>query len=269
MSFTDKIVVVTGGGQGIGLACVRRFASNGAKIVIADIDEASGQAAQKEIEEAGGQALYVHVDVSERLDIHNMMAATIDAYGRVDILINNAGISMSGDFLEFTEQQFDKVMKVNLKGPFLASQAVATQMLQQLEQEAPGERTRDYGYSIINISSISAVTSSADNSIYAASKAGLNQLTRTISLSLAPHGIRVNAVGPGNVSSSLSKQSDGEKLRDVILSRTPLGRLGDPEEIAGIVAFLASEDAAYITGQCIYADGGRLSLNYTVKKNET
>jgi len=268
LSFSGDVVIVTGGARGIGLACVRRFAREGARVVIADIDEEAGRAAQKDVEGAGGAAIFAHVDVSEPLDVHNMMAATIDAYNRVDILINNAGISVSGDFLSLGEEQFDKVMRVNLKGPFLASQAAARQMLSQLEDEGAGRRQRDTGYCIINISSVSAVTSSADNSIYAASKAGLNQLTRTMSLSLAPHGIRVNAVGPGNVSSGLGEDSNGEKLRDVILSRTPLGRLGDPDEIAGIVAFLASEDAAYITGQCIYADGGRLSLNYTVSKPE-
>lgn len=267
MSFTDKVVIVTGGAHGIGAACVRRFARDGAKVVIADVDSEGGAAMQKEIEGAGDVCLFAHVDVSEALDVHNMMAATIDAYGRVDILINNAGISVMGAFLDLTEEQFDRVMQVNLKGPFLASQAVARQMLSQIEDDRGGLASTDTGLSIINISSVSALTSSADNSVYAASKAGLNQLTRTMSLSLAPLGIRVNAVGPGNILSESDDADDSAQLRDAILSRTPLGRLGDPDEIAGIVAFLASSDAAFITGQCIYADGGRLSLNYSVKKD--
>lgn len=268
MSFTDKVVIVTGGAHGIGASCVRRFARDGARVVIADVDAEGGTAMQKEIEGAGWTSLFAHVDVSEPLDVHNMMAATIDAYGRVDILINNAGISVSGAFLDLTEEQFDRVMQVNLKGPFLASQSVARQMLSQLEEDRTGLAGADTGLSIINISSVSALTSSADNSVYAASKAGLNQLTRTMSLSLAPLGIRVNAVGPGNILSEGDDDDDdgGARLRDAILARTPLGRLGDPDEIAGIVAFLASPDAAFITGQCIYADGGRLSLNHSVKK---
>lgn len=266
MRFTDKIVVVTGGGAGIGLACVRRFAREGAKVVIAEIDEDAGQQAQEEIQSNGGAALFVHVDISERLDVHNLMAATLDNYDRIDVLVNNVGISVLVDFLELEEADFDRVIKVNLKGAFLTSQTVARQMVKQIEQSGSTIRG-DVGYSIINISSVSAVAASGNSVPYAASKAGLNQLTRSVALALAPHGIRVNAVGPGNIAKDKIDDALEQTSRDAILSRTPLGRIGDADEIASIVAFLASEDAAYVTGQCIYADGGRLALNYTMDKS--
>ncbi len=265
MRFSEKVAVITGSGRGIGLACARRFAREGAKVVIAEIDEACGKDAEDEIISNGGDALFVHVDVGERLDVHNMLAATLDTYGRIDVLINNAGVSVGADFLELSEQEFDRVIKVNLKAAFLVSQSVGRQMAKQIEAEG-GPSREGSGYTIINMSSVGAVTSSGDSVAYAASKAGLNQLTRAMALALAPLGIRVNAIGPGNINSGVLKsvRSDAE-ARDKIIARTPLGRIGDPDEIASIAAFLASEDAAYVTGQCIYADGGRLALSYTVE----
>jgi NAD(P)-dependent dehydrogenase (short-subunit alcohol dehydrogenase family) len=194
-----------------------------------------------------------------------MMAATLDAYDRVDVVVNNVGIAVAGDFLELTEADFDHVMRVNLKGAFLVCQAVARQMVQQLEEESASGKA---DYSIINMSSVSAIAASGDNVIYAASKAGLNQLTRAMSLALAPFGIRVNAIGPGNINTD--QVDDGvmdSESRENIISRTPLGRIGDADEIASIATFLASPDSAYVTGQCIYADGGRLALNYTMSKS--
>jgi glucose 1-dehydrogenase len=262
MDFADKVVIITGGARGIGLACVRRFAKLGAKVVLADVDDKEGQIVAEDMRESGHAVLFSHVDISERLDVHNMMAATLDTYDRVDVVVNNVGVSASGDFLELTEADFDSVMKVNLKGAFLVCQAVARQMVTQIEEE---ERSGSKYYSIINMSSVSAVAASGDNVIYAASKAGLNQLTRAMSLALAPHGIRVNAIGPGNIN---TEQVEGleQKSRETVISRTPLGRMGDADEIASIASFLASEDSAYVTGQCIYADGGRLALNYTMDK---
>ena len=264
MRFADKVIIVTGGGRGIGLACARLFAKEGAKVVISDIDDSLGQKAVEDLHADGMDTTYVHADVSERLDVHNMIAATLDTYDRLDILVNNVGIAISGDFLDLTESDFDKVMKVNLKGAFLTCQAAAKQMVEQIN-EAGSDADNDY--SIINMSSVSAIAASGDNVIYAASKAGVNQLTRAISLALAPYNIRVNAIGPGNISTDQANDvALDTKSRDTIISRTPLGRIGDTDEIASIAAFLASRESAYITGQCIYADGGRLALNYTMDK---
>ena len=266
MRFADKVIVVTGGGRGIGFACARLFAREGAKVMISDIDDAQGQKTVDDLCSDGLDATYVHADVSERLDVHNMIAATLETYDRLDILVNNVGIMVRGNFLELTESDFDKVMKVNLKGAFLTCQAAARQMVEQIKEA--GVET-DSDYSIVNMSSVSAVAASGDNVIYAASKAGVNQLTRAMSLALAPHNIRVNAIGPGNISTDQANDvALDSKSRDTIISRTPLGRIGDTDEIASIAAFLASSESAYITGQCIYADGGRLALNYTMEKDD-
>ncbi len=267
MRFENKVVIITGAAQGIGRACARRFAREGAFVVIADLDEASGRELEDEIKSAGGTALYVHVDAAERLDIHNMLAATLDTYERVDVLVNNVGIDVVGDFLEFEEADFDRVLRVNLKSAFLCSQAVARRMVEQIELEG-GARHDEAGYAIINMSSVSALTANGDNVAYAASKAGLNQLTRAMAIALAPHSIRVNAIAPGKIATDAVKKATVDlEARDAILTRTPLGRVGTPGEIASIAAFLASEDAAYMTGQCLYAEGGRLALNYTMNKS--
>lgn len=264
MASIDPVVIVTGGARGIGLACSRRFNKDGYRVVIADIDEAAGQSVREEIIANGGQAVFVRVDVAEKLDIHNLVAVALEGFDRIDVLINNATINIAKDFLDLKEADWEKVMRVNLTAPFLASQAVARQMVNQIEDG----REPDSGanYSIINISSVDAIMTSADQIPFAVSKGGLNQLTKVLSLSLAERGIRVNAIGPGSITTDHTRPSmedAGERKR--VLDRTPLGRIGSPEEIAGIAAFLASEAASYITGQCIYADGGRLVQNVRLK----
>jgi glucose 1-dehydrogenase len=257
-SLTGKVAVITGGAKGIGLACAERLAADGAKVVIADIEETAGEAAAAEMSASGREAMFVTCDVSKKLDIRNLVTATLDAYGAIDILVNNAGIVAAGDFLEISEADFDRVLAVNLKGAFLVGQAVARQMVEQVNGGAkPG--------SIVNMSSINAVFAIANQVPYTISKGGMNQLTKVMALALAPHGIRVNAIGPGSIMTDILRSvADDEEARRRILSRTPLGRIGDPAEIAAIASFLASDDASYITGHTIYADGGRLPLNSTV-----
>ena len=209
-----------------------------------------------------GELRFATCDVSNRLHVHNLVATALDEFGDIDILVNNAGIVSKGDFLELEEDSFDKVLSINLKGAFLCGQAVARHMVEKIaEGGTPG--------SIINMSSINAVFAIADQVGYSVSKGGLNQLTKVMSLSLAPHGIRVNAIGPGSIMTDILRAvADDPEAQHRILSRTPMGRIGEPREIAAIAAFLASDDASYITGQTIYADGGRLGLNYTVKVRE-
>ena len=258
MSLNGKVAIITGGGRGIGLACAKRMASDGAKIVIADIDEDIGDAGLAELKEQGAEAIFVPCDVGERLDVRNLVTATLEAFGSIDILINNAGIIVASDFLELEEEDFDRVLRVNLKGGFLVGQAVARQMVAQIEAgDPPG--------TIINMSSVNAVFAIPNQVPYSVSKGGVNQLTKVMAQALAPHGIRVNAIGPGSIMTDmLATITTDKKARHMVLSRTPMGRIGEASEIASVAAFLASDDASYVTGQIIYPDGGRLGLNYTV-----
>ncbi|WP_417687072.1 SDR family NAD(P)-dependent oxidoreductase [Roseibium sp.] len=257
MSLENKVAIVTGAARGIGYAVAKRFVTDGAKVVVADVDDEAGQAAVEELQKIG-EATYIHCNVAERLDVRNMVAETLNAYGDVDVLVNNAGIVVGADFLELEEEDLDRVLSINLKGTFLCSQAVARHMVEKVQNG--GEAG-----CIINMSSINAVLAIPNQIPYCVSKGGVQQLTKTTALALAPHGIRVNAIGPGSIMTDmLASVNDDPAARNRILSRTPMERVGDPAEIAGVAAFLASSDASYVTGQTIYADGGRMPLNYTV-----
>jgi NAD(P)-dependent dehydrogenase (short-subunit alcohol dehydrogenase family) len=254
-----RVCVVTGGAQGIGEACARRFAREGASTVIADIADERGQALAAEL-----GALYVHCDVGDKAQVDAAVAQVLQAHGRIDVLVNNAGIFRAADFLDVTEADYDAVLRVNLKGSFLMGQAVARAMV-----EAPPRPAADGRASrgaIVNMSSVNAVLTIPTISTYNMSKGGLNQLTRVMALSLADKGIRVNAVAPGTIATELAAQSvlTSEEARQRIMSRTPMRRLGEPSEVADCVAFLASDAASYITGEIVVIDGGRMTLNYTV-----
>ncbi|MBX3506606.1 MAG: SDR family oxidoreductase [Parvibaculum sp.] len=263
---SGKVAIVTGAANGIGRAIARAFAREGAKVVLADVDEEGGEKAAADIVADGGAAIFRYCDVGQRLDVRNLVCATTDAYDRVDILVNNAGVvSKGGDFLTMEEEEFDRVIRINLKGHFLVGQAVAQRMVAQIEEgHAPG--------TIINMSSINAVVAIPAQPAYSASKGGVKQLTEAMALSLAPYGIRVNAIGPGTIRTEMANTAANARAEEAILARTPLRRVGEPDEIASLAVFLASDGASYMTGQTVYADGGRLSLNYTalplVKKKD-
>lgn len=247
----NKVAIITGAARGIGLACARRFVTEGARVLIADIDEREGMRAAQAL---GATARFFRCDVGDAKNVAAMIAEAGTAFGGIDILVNNAGIVHGADFLELDETDFDRVLRVNLKGAFLAGQGVAKHLVAARKQGA-----------IVNIASINSVVAIPNQTPYSVSKGGLLQLTRVMAMALAPHGIRVNAIGPGSIMTDLLKAvgSDKEAKRR-ILSRTPLGRIGEPDEVASVAAFLASDDASYITGEIIYVDGGRLALNYTV-----
>lgn len=258
MRLDGKVAIVTGAANGIGRACAARLAKEGAKVVLADVADDEGEEAAADIVAGGGEATFLYCDVSERLDVRNLIAGTLEAYGAVDILINNAGITSGAPFLELEEDDFDRVIRINLKGTFLTAQAAARQMVTQIEEGHPAG-------CIINMSSINAVLALPNQVAYTASKGGVAQLTKAMAVALAPHGIRVNAIGPGSVDTRMLENVMSDKnMRTRMLARTPLGRPGKTDEIASVAAFLASDDASYITGQTIYADGGRLGLNLTV-----
>lgn len=261
MRFTGKTAIITGGAGGIGRAIAERFLREGANVVIADIDHAKGRAVEKDLASLG-KIHFQKADVSRRLDVHNLIAAAIESYGDIDILVNNAGIVHHAEFLELRDEDFDRVLSVNLKGAFMAGQAAARFLVEKVKKGGPAG-------AIINMSSINAKVAIPTQVPYTVSKGGIDQLTKVMALALAPHGIRVNAIGPGSIQTDmLTATNDDPAGRERILSRTPLGRIGEPAEIASIATFLASDEAAYITGQTIYADGGRLALNYTVPVKE-
>ena len=253
----DKVIVITGAAQGIGAACAERFARDGASVALWDVNDAAASALAQTISGRGQHAAAFHCNVAKKTDVDAALAATLVAFGRVDALINNAGIFKAASFLDITEADWDAVLGVNLKGAFLVAQAVAREMVRAGK-----------GGAIVHMSSVNSVLAIPNIASYNVSKGGINQLTRVMALALAEHGIRVNAVGPGTISTELARQavlgSDAARAR--IMSRTPLQRLGEPGEIADVCAFLLSSAASYMTGEIVYVDGGRLALNYTVTR---
>jgi len=258
MRLQDKVAIVTGAAVGIGRACAERFAREGAKVVLSDIDAAKGEEAAEAIQSHGGDAIFVACDVGDKSQVDALIESAVAAFGRLDCAVANAAIVHACDFLDLGEEDFDRVLRVNLKGVFLTGQAAARQMV---SQGAAG--------TIINMSSINAVLAIPSITPYIVSKGGVNQLTKVMALALADQGIRVNAIGPGTIGTEMALKvlSDPAKMR-AAMSRTPMGRVGTPEEIASVAVFLASDDASYVTGQTIYADGGRLPLAYTVPVQE-
>jgi glucose 1-dehydrogenase len=254
MRLKDRVAVVTGSAQGIGLACAQAFAHEGARVMISDINDEQGEAAAVAIRESGGQASYRPCDVGDKSAVDALIAATVEEFGGLDIMLSNAAVLHTGDFLDISEEELDDTIRINLKGFFLTGQAAGRHMA------AIGK-----GGVIINMSSINAVTAIPKASPYVVCKGGVNQLTKVMALSLADKGIRVNAIGPGTILTDMAKKiMKDEAASKMILSRTPMGRCGEPEEMASVAVFLASDESSYITGQTIYADGGRLALGYTV-----
>jgi len=255
MKLDGKVAIITGGARGIGLAIAKRYVAEGANIVIADVDAAAGEAAAHAL---GEGCRFKATDVGDAQQAQSLINDAVAAFGALDILVNNAGIVHAADFLDLKEADFDRVLRVNLKGAFLVGQAAARRMVDEAKAGRPAG-------TIINMSSVNAVLAIPNQVPYCVSKGGIAQLTKVMALSLAPYGIRVNAIGPGSIMTDILKSvaTDREAKRR-LLSRTPLGRIGEPDEVAAIALFLASDDSAYITGQTVYADGGRLGLNYTV-----
>ena len=247
MKLKDKVAIVTGSTKGIGVAIAQEFAKEGAKVVGTGRTVKLGEKVVAEIKADGGDAMFVQCDVSQKAQVDQVVAETVKQYGTVDIVVNNAGVNHSADFFDITEEDWDWVMSVDLKGTFLMSQAAARVMV---EQGKPG--------AIVNIGSVMAILALADQIPYCAAKGAVNQLTKAMGLSLINKGIRVNCVSPGPVMTELMQRVvNNEEKEQQLMDRLPIGYIASCEEIARVCVFMASDDASYFVGQSVYPDGGR------------
>jgi 3-oxoacyl-[acyl-carrier protein] reductase len=246
MRFRDQVAVVTGGAKGIGRAVALAFVREGARVVLVDVDKAGLAALREEIEKGGGRVLAVPCDISSSSAVEEMVNLVEKTFGRIDILVNNAGIIRRGTIETVTEEDWDRVIAINLKGTFNCCRAVV------------GPMKKQGGGKIVNVSSIAAKSGDITSAPgYASSKAGGDALMKTMARQLAPCGIRVNAVAPHAIETEMSAQWPEERRREIVAS-IPLGRLGKPEDVAEAVLFLASESASFITGEILDVNGGTL-----------
>ena len=243
MKLAEKVAIVTGSTRGIGQAIAEELARQGAKVVISGRNGERAQQVAAAIQEAGGEAIAVQADVSHMADAQQLVKETLDRWGRIDILVNNAGITRDNLLLRMSEEEWDTVLQVNLKGAFNCTKSVTRQMMKQRQGR------------IINITSVVGQMGNAGQANYAASKAGLIGFTKSVARELASRNITCNAVAPGYIQTDMTAALD-DAVKDSLKQQIPLGRLGTPEDVARVVAFLCSDDAAYITGQVINVDGG-------------
>ncbi len=254
-----KVAIITGAAKGIGLACAQRFIREGAIVILSDVMDEEGESAAENLRKQGGQATYRHCDVRSKDEIQSLVDYTAQTHDRVDIVIANAGVVHGSDILDLEESDFDRVMAINLKGVFLTGQMAARQMIRQAP-DSDGCRGN-----IINMSSLNAVLAIPTIAPYVIAKGGVNQWTKCLALRMADEGVRVNGIGPGSIATEMFRSiADNPQKRREVMSRTPMQRPGEPDEVAKVAVFLASPYASYITGQTVYPDGGRMGLNYVV-----
>ena len=253
MDLSGKSAIVTGSGSGIGRQIATTLAAHGASVTIADINLGSAEETARRIIESGGAAQAVETNVSNSSQVDALMSATAAAYGAVDILVNNAGFGFNSRIVDMLEEDWDRVLAVNLKGQFLCSQAAARRMIEQ-----------GSGGRIVNIASTAAANARYEGGAYCAAKAGVVQLTKVLALELGPHGITANAVGPGFTETEGTTESS-EEYRSNFLAQVAAGRTGQPTDIANTVLFLASPLAGYVNGQVVYVDGGYSAGKLTVR----
>ena len=248
---TGRVAIVSGGAYGIGRGIVRHFAGRGLAVLIADLNAERGQALEKEIGKQGGQAFFVCTDVREEGSIKEVVAAAIERWGRIDVLCNNAGVERYKIVDDYTVEDWQAIVQTNLRGPFLCSKHALPHL-------------RKVNGSVVNIASVQGIACEPGISIYAATKGGLLAFTRGMALDCAKDSVRVNAICPGAINTGMMQaamagQADPQGVADALARSIPLGRIGEPEDIAPLVYFLASADASYITGATFVVDGGLLA----------
>jgi NAD(P)-dependent dehydrogenase (short-subunit alcohol dehydrogenase family) len=248
VDFAGQVAIVTGAGRGMGQAIAKALAERGAKVVVAELDEAASKETVEAIQQAGGEGLPVTVDISQVDDVRRLFSTAVSKFGTVDILVNNAGIGIPKPLLEYTEADWDRQLGVNLKGLFFATQEAARIMV-------PKRRGK-----IVNFASTAAfVSSSTPETAYDISKGGVRQLTISVAAELAPHHVNVNAVAPGTIMTELTlRVLNTEEKMARASAKIPMGRLGAPEDMVGPVLFLCSDESDYITGHTLVVDGGWL-----------
>ena len=249
MRLESKVAIVTGAATGIGKAIAKRFTQEGAAVIVDYVGKPdAANAVVEEMTSSGGKSAAVQADVSQPDQVQSLIDATVKAYGRLDIVVNNAGVEKKADFVDYLVDELHKVLNINLVGPFLVAQAAARQMIRQGQ-----------GGRIINISSVHEDLPMPTNAAYCASKGGLRMLMRTIAVELAKDKITVNNIGPGAVYTPIDADIEAmPELEKALMAEIPLNRWGKPEEIAGLAVFLASDEASYITGSTYFIDGGML-----------
>ncbi|MEM9014631.1 MAG: SDR family oxidoreductase [Pseudomonadota bacterium] len=258
-----RSVIVTGATSAIGEACARRFAMAGDRLVLAGQDEESGEQLADELKSKSTECVFVHGEISKRLDVHNIVAEALENFDRVDVLAQMHVSRFSSPFLETSDDDFERLIDANLKGAFLINQAVSKQFVRQLDDDGAADKNPG---TIVNLGSVEAVSASSDHVAFAATQGGLAQLTKAVAMAMAPYGVRANTVSVGDIKGEFQSA----EARDHARGATPLQRLADPEEVADVVFFLASSAASYVTGQSLYVDGGRLAnyKNGNTKANE-
>jgi NAD(P)-dependent dehydrogenase (short-subunit alcohol dehydrogenase family) len=246
-NLTDKIAVVTGGGSGIGKRIALAFSEFGANVIIADIDQKAADLVVSEIKSKGKEAMAIRVDVTQPKEVQEMVTIALRSYGRIDILFNNAGISIRGPAESFSLEDWNKVIAVNLTGMFLCAQAIGKVMIKRGRGK------------IINTASVSAKLGHPGNLAYAAAKHGVVGMTKVMAVEWGKYGVSVNSIAPGIIKTPMTAKAltVAEKYQELV-SKVPMGRLGEPEDLIGAVIFLASQASNYITGQTIYIEGGRM-----------
>ena len=244
MRLAGKVALVTGGGSGIGRGCAIRFAEEGASVAVADLNRTGADGTVGEIEKLGGRAVAIEADVTSKHDCERMVHEAVAALGKVDILVANAGIGRAAPFLDTAEEDWEAVIRTNLTGVFLSCQAAGRRMAEQ-----------GHGGRIIAMASVAGERPAPGMAAYSASKAAVRMLTKVMALELAPHKITVNAIGPGVIETPLTVPLV-EAIKASGREVAPLGRLGEPKDVADLALFLASDEAAYITGDTVFVDGG-------------